>query len=99
MEYAPDVPCFLGRFKAKLAHWETQSIQSSRQHRVDLSTLQDSLLHINYELMNDELKLQSNQAQQLTEYAKNSHNLYLALQQYAPELLATSCMLSTRSAN
>jgi hypothetical protein len=95
LESAHGVPCFLGRFKAKLAHWETQIIQSSRQHRVDLSTLQYSLLNINSELMNDELKLQSNQAQQLEEYAKNSHNLYLALQQYDydPEL-ATSILLS-----
>jgi hypothetical protein len=43
--------------------------------------------------MNDELKLQSNQAQQLEEYAKSSHNLYLALQKYDPEL-ATSILLS-----
>jgi hypothetical protein len=93
IESAPDAPCFLGRFKVTLAHWETQRIQSSRQHRVDVSTLQDSLLNIYSELMNDELKLQSNQALQLEEYAKNSHNLYLALQKYDPEL-AASILLS-----
>jgi hypothetical protein len=43
--------------------------------------------------MNDELKLHSNQAQRLEEYAKNILNLYLALQQYDPEL-ATSILLS-----
>lgn len=37
--------------------------------------LQDSLLIIKSELMYDELKLQSNQARQLEEYAMNSHKL------------------------
>jgi hypothetical protein len=79
MESAPDVPCFLGRFKAKLTHWGTQSIQSSTQHRVDLSTIQDSLLNINSELMNDELNIQSNRAQQLEEYAYTSRQVLVRM--------------------
>jgi endonuclease I len=67
------------QFQSQVSHWETQSIQSSaqspssRQHIVNLNTLQASLLNINSELMNYELNIQSNQEQHLLEeYAKTS---------------------------
>ena len=57
-----------------------------RSNRPTLNHLQNSQLDINSELIHDELNLKLNPSQQLNEYAKNSHNLYRALQQYDPEL-------------